>query len=176
MSAYTIVALMLVRAYKIYKKYGGTVKGSLKTVGISLGIVFFLAGLLFVHVFIYPFTVAKPNFSDVEQTFNKMQFPADWQQIDSSQNAGLAGRRCPIEPESACFHKSKTFKLPASVTIEDVKTIMAQTGCSSIAVSDNTAVDSEKIKKNLNCLVGSISVAASFRDSERELYVGIVTQ
>lgn len=102
---------------------------NVKVAGVSFGIFVLLSSILFVHSFIYPFTVQNPNYSDVERVFNRMQFPSDWEEVGSSENDGIAGRQCPAESESACFHKSKTFEVPASLENKSVEQVLESAGC-----------------------------------------------
>lgn len=139
------------------------------------GVIFVLIALFVVNVAYYPFFTSHPNYSDVERVFNKMQFPSDWQEIRSSENRGIAGRACPIESESTCYHKSKSFKVPESLSNEDVKRILIQTGCSIPAESDTTEQGEVKKSTNFDCSVDGLNVGATYRGPEADVYISVST-
>jgi hypothetical protein len=130
------------------------------------GVIFVLIAIFVINVAYYPFFTSHPNYSDVERVFNKMQFPSDWQEIRSSENRGIAGRACPIESESTCYHKSRSFNVPESTTLDSVKSILLQTGCPTVAVSDNTAKDAPKKKYLLGCSIEGMTIGADYVEGE----------
>src|SRR5688500_4107774 len=132
-----------------------------RRLAIGVGIFVLLLVVLYVHLAVYPFNSAKPSFADVEKTFDRMQFPPEWEGIGSSENRGIAGRQCPIESESQCFHKSKTFKIPENTSTEDVQNIMLQTGCDTISVTDNTPLGEKEEPFNFECVVDGVEISGS---------------
>ena len=144
-----------------------------KTLGIFVAILVVLLGVWIFHNSVYPFTTSHPNFSDVERVFNKMQFPSSWQEIDSSENRGVAGRLCPIESSTKCYHKSKTFSIPEATTIEDVKKVLLQTGCPIIGVRDNTAKNDMTKKYSLVCSIDALDIGSDFDIGKKRLYVSV---
>lgn len=136
-----------------------------KAVKIILALIGF--GLLLVAVFvvdqfIFPFTAKPPYFSDVEAVFNRIQIPSDWEQISSSENRGIRGKRCPIENVSVCFHKSSTYKVRAHTTVEDVKDVFITSGCESVATEIVKYSDSDRTATNLSCSVEGLNVAGTY--------------
>lgn len=93
-------------------------------------------GLQFVNWFIYPFSSAHPNFSDVESVYAKMQVPSTWTKKGEGANRGIAGRQCGIESDG-CFSKVAAFEVPKSTGAEDIKSVLTGMGCISV-VSDRT--------------------------------------
>lgn len=143
-----------------------------KFFGVLLGVPAVLLALFYINTYVYPFQSKKPNFSDVEQAFAKLQFPADWQEIQSSENRGIAGRGCDPFNSSGCFHKSKTFKIADTVTQEDVKQVFLDAGCESVSVTDNTHRGEVESSYNLRCnLSGGLSFGGSLRGPENEVYI-----
>lgn len=134
---------------------------AVKVTGISFGIVVLLGSILFVHWFVYPFVADKPNYSDVERVFNRMQFPSDWKEVSSSENRGIAGRQCPAESESACFHKNKEFSLTDSTKMDDVKKIFISAGCNSVSVTDNSS-ERESSKSVMQCSSEGLTIGADY--------------
>jgi hypothetical protein len=130
------------------------------------GVLLALLAALYINMAVYPFFTSHPNYSDVERVFNKMQFPSDWTEIRSSENRGIAGRACPIESGSVCYHKSRSFNLPTTTTIEQVKSVMQQSGCQAISVSDNTAQGETKKKSLLGCSIDGMRLGADYSEGE----------
>lgn len=139
--------------------------------GTVIGIPVLLIGLWIVHTSIYPFTSKDPNFADVDAAFSKLQFPADWQEISSTENKGIAGRGCDYFDSSGCFHKSKTFKIPETITVDDVKKVLQNVGCGTVNVTDNTKDGENEKSYSLRCTQGKINFAGSFRGPENEAYI-----
>lgn len=133
-----------------------------------------MLGLGYVNLAVYPFGTTSPNYSDVERVFNKMRFPSDWTEIRSSENKGVAGRNCPIESGSVCYHKSKTFKVQDGLTNEEVKSVLVMTGCPSPAEMDTT--DSGELQKstNFDCSVDGLEIGATYSGPESEVYVSVI--
>lgn len=151
---------------------GKSAKLVLGVVGVIIG----LLGLLYVHMFVYPFVASEPNFADVERVFNRMQFPSEWQEIRTSENRGLHGRACPIESESACFHKSKTFHVPQSIENPDIEMILQRTGCSTVQVTENNPIGGTPYN-NYGCSVEGLDVRGQLdiRGEAKEVYIGVIT-
>lgn len=141
----------------------------------GFGIFMVLLTILYIDTSVYPFTSQKPNFYDVERVFNRMQFPSNWQEIRSSENRGIAGRQCPIEPSTRCFHKSKTFKVPATTNEKDVVGALLLTGCPAVDVRDNTALGETEKTYSLSCSIDGLDISSSFRGPEDEVYVSTGT-
>jgi hypothetical protein len=143
-----------------------------KFFGVILGVPAVIIGLLLINAFVYPFSSKHPNFSDVYQAFSKLQFPSDWQEINSSENRGVAGRGCDPFNSSGCFHKSKTFKLPTNVTDEDVKKVLAQTQCSNLSSADISSASDTKPYLKFSCTSNSgTRYAADLNGTKGEVYV-----
>lgn len=123
----------------------------------------------------YPFVSTNPNFSDVERVFNKMQFPGDWQEIDSSENSGIAGRQCPIESSSHCYHKSKTFLVSESVKPDDVKQVLMQTGCPAVSIQDVGYKTDPEESKSLLCSIEGLDISGGHKGPENEVYISVGT-
>jgi hypothetical protein len=133
-------------------------------IGLGVLVAILVAG--YINWEVYPFTTKHPNFSDVERVFNKMQFPADWQQIDESENRGTAGRTCPIEPGSACFHKSKRFKIPQNTDRQIIEGVLKQTGCPAVAFDEIRST--EKIEyTNYQCSVEGLTIDGTYYQGEK---------
>ncbi len=131
-----------------------------------IGLSVVVLGVLFVNQFIYPFSAANPNFADVERVFGKMQFPSDWQQIDQSENRGIAGRQCPIEPGSACFHKSKRFKIPPNTDRQTIEGVLKQTGCPAVAFDEVRST--EKLEyTNYQCSVEGLTLDGTYYQGDK---------
>jgi len=131
-----------------------------------------LIGLLIVHWFVYPFVSAKPNFADVEAVFNKLQIPSDWQVIEESENRGVAGRQCPIESESMCFHKAKTFKINNAASEASVSVLLVKAGCVSPSIKDaRDKGDPEGSRFSSECFAGPINLSATVNMIKQEIYV-----
>jgi hypothetical protein len=142
--------------------------------GFSLLIFLFIA-ITFVNLFVYPLRASNPNFSDVERVFSKLEFPADWQEIDSSENRGWYGRVCPIEG-SGCFSKTTTRKISDDDSIEQAKLVLVTGGCSAVGVVDNTPKGSEKRKYRLECSApGGINIGSDLDYEDQEIYISVRT-
>lgn len=144
---------------------------------IGFGVFMLLFGAFYIDTSVYPFTSLKPNFADVERVFNRMQFPADWQEIRSSENRGIGGRQCPIESESLCFHKSKMFLTPEKPSKETFEGLLKKTGCTIVSYTENMPEDGTQYD-NYSCSIDEVKVSgtlykkqtgweASFRTSSR---------
>lgn len=108
---------------------------ALKIIALVAAIPIVIFGLITINLFVYPFQSKQPNFKDVETAFAKLQFPAEWQEISSSENRGLHGRGCDFFDSSGCFHKGKTFKVKDVTEAKDVvkELIKVQGGCADIS-------------------------------------------
>ncbi len=140
---------------------------------IGFGVFMLLFGAFYIDTSVYPFTSLKPNFADVERVFNRMQFPADWQEIRSSENRGIGGRQCPIESSTRCFHKSKTFSVPENVKPEDVKTILMQTGCPAVSITDVSYETDPEDSKSLECSIERLDISGGHKGPENEVYISV---
>jgi hypothetical protein len=129
-------------------------------IGIIFGIVALLAVAQWVNWFVYPFTSAKPNFADVETTFNKLQIPKEWKLIETSQNKGLAGRQCPIEGDT-CFYTQKVYELPAGVAKEDIQKVVMSSGCVSTTTKDESQAGLST-KYYYECMSGGLRIGGSW--------------
>ncbi|MBI1857026.1 hypothetical protein HY003_01255 [Candidatus Saccharibacteria bacterium] len=138
-----------------------------KKIIIGLVVVGMLA-LGYINLAIYPFRTQHPNFSDVERVFNKMQFPSDWQQISDSENRGIAGRACPVESESWCFHKSRTFRVE-SIDIAKIEEILKQSECPAVSTKESESTSGNKTV-SLECSVKGLSINGSYNERKQELY------
>lgn len=96
-----------------------------------------LVGIWCIDAFVYPFSTTHPNFSDVERVFNKMQFPADWKEVEASENRGTAGRSCPIESSTTCYHKRVLFSVENDLSKEEIEKILMMTGCPAASYTEN---------------------------------------
>ena len=136
------------------------------------GIVFLVIATTAVNWFIYPFSSANPNYADVEAVFDSIQIPGGWIELDRSENRGIAGRQCPIESESMCFHKAKTFQVPSSIGEETTQGIIQTSGCTSPVVKDQT-YSGEPIgsKYSLDCMARLVRVSVSVNNIKGEVYV-----
>ncbi len=141
-----------------------------------IGLSVVVLGVLFVNQFIYPFSAANPNFADVERVFGKMQFPTDWQQIDQSENRGIAGRQCPIEPGSACFHKSKTFGVSKDISVDAVKNVLLQTGCHAVNVTEHKVIGGTPYA-TFECSVEGLNLAGEidYKKEGFQVYISVST-
>ena len=140
--------------------------GTRRKLLIGFGVFLALIAVTYINLAVYPFTSEKPNFSDVERVFNRMQFPAEWQETDSSENRGVAGRRCPIEPGSACFHIRRSFAIPPTATLNQAKEALRTSGCSAVSETNNTSLGSEKKKYRLDCSIDGLDVGADYVEGE----------
>ena len=151
-------------------------KRVLKYIGIGLGIFILLAGIWVTDNFIYQFKSDKTNYSDVEKAFAKLQFPTDWKEIDSSENKGLHGRGCDPLNDAGCFHKSKTFNIPANLSTEDVKAFLIAGGCPGVTITPGGYSEDLKPSYDFNCgTTEGIDYVASLNGPKAQLYVGTST-
>ncbi|MEK7471706.1 MAG: hypothetical protein AAB624_00485 [Patescibacteria group bacterium] len=129
-----------------------------------------------VNFFVYPFTSAQPNFADVERVFNKIEIPADWVEIDSSENSGIAGRACPIE-SSGCFHRSVTSNAPLSTTPEQVQAILGLTDCPLPEPQRLDLGDGNDNSYKLICSIEGLEVVGNIRylDDAAEIFITVRT-
>lgn len=118
-----------------------------------------------VNFFVYPFTSAQPNFADVERVFNKIEVPADWVEVSSSENRGIAGRACPIE-SSGCFSKSTTFNAPTGTTPEIVQAILGLTGCPLPEPVKTDLGDGRDDSYKLTCSIKGFEAVGNIRNLE----------
>lgn len=142
---------------------------------ILVGIVTLLAllGLLWIHLFIYPFTTSHPNFSDVEKTFNNLPIPKDWKLISKSENKGIAGRACPIEG-SGCFSKRAVYELPPGTDVNVMTDSLRTFGCGPISVTDTSTKSAKMYTYNCN-LAQSVKLGSDFNVESREATLRIFT-
>ncbi len=122
-----------------------------------------LITLFVINTWVYPFTSSKPNFSDVERVFNKIQFPNDWEQIDASENSGIAGRRCPIEQESACYHKSHTYKTGGDTEQAEIEAVLKSSGCSAVSFDRSEPIGGVPYV-NYECSIEGLSIEGTMRE------------
>lgn len=135
---------------------------TVKVILIATGISLFLAGFFVVDQFFFPLTASPPYFSDVEAAFKKIQIPPDWQQIESSENRGIRGKRCPIESESTCFSKSSKYAVGNVVSIEDVKKVFQTSGCPVVSTNIVDYKDMRRTAYNLVCTIDGLTVEGTF--------------
>jgi hypothetical protein len=133
----------------------------LKKAGIVLLILAIPLTLLFVDWFVYPLKTTHPNYSDVNRVFNKMTFPSDWKVVSTSENKGTAGRACPIESESVCYHKSVTYQVPIGLTNDAIQKILEQTGCPSPAFSETNSDTPGRSFVNYRCSIDAVEVTGT---------------
>lgn len=132
-----------------------------------------MLGLGYVNLAVYPFGTTSPNYSDVERVFNKMRFPSDWTEIRSSENKGVAGRNCPIESGSVCYHKSKTFKVPKSTASLDVENKLKESGCPVVAVSESKPAGGVSYT-TFKCSIEGLEVSGEIEYmNEPEVYISV---
>ncbi len=143
---------------------------TLKVLSILFGVVIIIFGLLYVNFAVYPFTSTTPNYSDVERVFNRMTFPADWKLEKETINKGIAGRQCPIESETACFLKSKTFTLKDKNIVSMLKDLLEETGCKDPVMTDNTDSEGRRVVE-YECSIDAVSLGVSYDFRTYELFV-----
>jgi len=136
---------------------------------VLVGVPVLFGVLMIINWFIYPFTSAKPNFKDVETVFNRIQVPSDWQVIDESENSGIAGRQCPIESATMCFHKSKTYTFRDAPTVDKVMQLLMTSGCSSVETTTSERQDLATI--NFECISGIVKVRSTLRAASETIYI-----
>lgn len=139
--------------------------------GFSLLIFIFIA-ITFVNLFVYPLRASNPNFSDVERVFSTLEFPADWKEIDSSENSGWYGRVCPIEG-SGCFSKGKRFTVPLGTTKDQVKEVFKTSGCPVVGEYELRYEDEKRIATNLECSIDGLVVDGTFSEENDTKTVSI---
>lgn len=133
-----------------------------------------LLSAFIVNSFIYPFQSSKPNFADVERVFNRIQIPSGWVEVSSSENRGIAGRACPIEPGSACFHKSKTYEITKSESpITVFKEILETSGCPRVSVTDNSYSTSPNTKFTMSCSIDGLEIGGDLNLAINRAYVSV---
>lgn len=153
----------------------GIVSTPVKFFGVIIGVPALIIGLLLVNAFIYPFSSKNPNFSDVEQAFSKLQFPADWQETSSSENRGIAGRGCDPFNSSGCFYKDKKFKFSSDPVVA-IKEIFSKAGCETVSQSEFTYKGEQQRSYSFRCTPGSnIYYTASLKGPESTINVGAQT-
>ena len=147
----------------------------LKKLGVLWLIGIVLTGAAYINMAVYPFSTEHPNFSDVERVFNRMQFPSDWQEVKSSENRGVAGRYCPFESSSACYHKSKTFRVPAGTLDKEVEKLLKETGCPIVSISVSTPIGAEPYS-SFKCSAEGLEISGEIEHkNEPEVYISIRT-
>jgi hypothetical protein len=160
---------------------GGTVKKPLQVIIVILGVLVVLFGIGFIDTFVYPLHSDRPNYSDVEKTFAKLQFPSDWKEVDSSENRGIHGRGCDPFNDSGCFHKNKTFKVDdtqaARVSLKEIFTSLGCTNVDDEATYEGNSNATPKTATNLSCrLSNGVVLGASISQQRGELSVGASTK
>lgn len=140
---------------------------------ILVGIVTLLAllGLLWIHLFIYPFTTSHPNFSDVEKTFNNLHIPKDWKLISKSENKGIAGRACPIESDG-CYSKKADYRVDERTDSLTMTEILKSFGCGPISTSDTSSKDIKMYTYYCN-LSNSMRLGIDFKVVSSEVSVRV---
>ena len=136
---------------------------SKKSIIISLTVLVVVAiGLQFVNWFIYPFSSAHPNFSEVEAVYDKMQVPSTWIKTGEGANKGIAGRQCGIE-SNGCFSKSATFSVPTTTTTEQIKNVYIGMGCVSVAADRTEQLDGP-VYTTFRCTSGGLVIAGTLKE------------
>lgn len=138
-----------------------------------MGLVVLFIVLGVINLFVYPFKSAKPNFADVERVFNKIEIPADWVEISSSENRGIAGRACPIEG-SGCFSKGKRFTLSTDAPFEDLASVYESSGCPTAAVSEDNQTEGVPPIRFL-CSVDGLTVGGDYYRDTKEITVNVLS-
>jgi hypothetical protein len=146
-----------------------------KRLVIAASVVVILIVLSVINLFVYPFKSSQPNFADVERVFNKIMIPADWVEISSSENRGIAGRACPIEPGTACFHKGTRFTVPSSIPVETIQEVYSSSGCPAVAFKRSEPIGGDPYT-NYTCSVEGLEVSGTLIEQESgwelSVYVG----
>lgn len=138
----------------------------------GLIVLVFIFGTLYINFSVYPFTSQKPNFADVERVFNRMQFPAEWQEIRSSENRGIAGRRCPIEPGSACFHKGKTFAIPSDIKNVLIEEVIKQSRCDSVGFTRQKPIGGDPYT-NFTCSAEGLEISGTIYERQGKWEISV---
>jgi hypothetical protein len=159
----------------------GTVKKPLQITITIVGVLVLLVGYWLTDNFIYPIKSVHPNYSDVEQSFSKLQFPADWKEISSSENKGLHGRDCDPFNNAGCFHKSKTFKVNDSKSAKtNIEEMFKELGCDNVLdepTYEGNSNTTPKTASNLSCKIkGGVILGASTSQQRGEVSVGVSTR
>lgn len=129
--------------------------------------------LSIVNLFVYPFKSSQPNFADVERVFSKIEIPADWVEISSSENSGIAGRACPIESDG-CFSMLREFTVPDSTSEVLVAGMLEKSGCQNVSYEEHSPIGGDKYTTFI-CTTNAIRVEASLnKNSQKEWTTGIV--
>lgn len=123
---------------------------------IVVSVIVVLIVLAVINFFVYPFQSAKPNFADVERVFNKIEIPADWVEISSSENRGIAGRACPIE-SSGCFSKGKRFTLAAGYEVSSIGAVYETSGCPTASIEEHEVIDGDDYA-SFECSIEGLNV------------------
>lgn len=147
-----------------------------KKVLVVLGVVVVFITLTAIDNFTYPFKAESPNFSDVERAFSRLQFPSGWVEISTSENRGLHGRGCDPFNDSGCFHKSKTFKVSAETTAEDVKKVLLAAGCPGVNEESSDPASANRYTE-LKCAISGLKVNSDIEFSmpNNEVYISVNT-
>lgn len=132
---------------------------------IIASVIVVLIVLTVINFFVYPFQSAKPNFADVERVFNKIVIPADWVEISSSENRGIAGRACPIEPGSACFHKGIRYTVPNNLSTETIQGVFEGSGCPIVAFTRSDQIGGDPYT-NFSCSIDGLEVSGTLIEQE----------
>ena len=131
-----------------------------------------LVVLVVIDWFVYPFVSLKPNYADVEATFNKLQIPSDWKLVSEGSNKGIAGRQCPIESDG-CFSKTTNYSTPSSVMREDVEQVVLSSGCVSAAVRDETQKGDPREVFEYSCMAAGIRVVGTWTKNGGTVSAGV---
>lgn len=126
-------------------------------------------GLLIVNWFVYPFSSATPNFADVEAVYNKLQIPSDWKIVEESENRGIAGRQCPVESVSMCFHIAKTYDINNITQKAVIEDIVLSSGCVSTTEKDNFQEGDIRESFTYECMSGSVRVFGTWENNLGEV-------
>lgn len=151
-------------------------KTVLMRIGIVAGIFLLLFGVWFIDNAVYPFRAVHPNYSDVDKAFAQLQFPADWQEISSSENRGIRGRACDPLNSSGCFHKRKIFKVSENYTVDQLKQFFIQNGCPGVVEDEYSYGGEERKSYNLSCgLNGGVRLSGNLRGPDSKVSVTTAT-
>lgn len=145
-----------------------------KIVGIITVIIVALLSVLYINIAVYPFQAAQPNFTDVEKYYNQLEIPADWELIETSENSGIKGRRCPVTPGPRCFYKSATYKVE---NFTDVDAENLTKDCSGKPIIDRPSENvPQQQTTNYSCLLETdLDIGMSYNKTDGTLYVSIGT-
>jgi hypothetical protein len=118
-----------------------------------------LGAVQYVNWFVYPFTSASPNYSDVEKVYSRMVVPAGWTKQGEGANKGLRGRQCPIESDG-CFSKAATFGVPTTVTVDEIKEVYKSMGCVSVKAERSEPIG-DKPYTDFDCASGAMHLSGT---------------